>query len=84
MGIAAIGVAQILHKQENKMTPQCPYRAEVYGIPSALNHYPFKNGDIICVLGELSHMEGHFVIALPDGKVVFGYHNDFFIPLDAK
>ena len=59
-----------------------PYRAKVKHIPEEYNYYPFEQGDIVCVIGELVGMPGHYVVVLPSGKTVFGYHDDFFEPID--
>jgi hypothetical protein len=60
-----------------------PYRARVNSIPKEYaQNYPFKQGDIVCVLGELVGMQGHYVIALGNGKIVFGYHDDWFSKID--
>jgi len=40
--------------------------------------YPFKAGDTVLVLGEIKNMKGHYIIALKDGRVLYGYHDDFF------
>ena len=66
--------------------PKFPFRAKVKALPvfeesTGLAPYPFFEGDLVCVLGELVGMEGHYVVALPDGRVVFGYH-DYFKPFD--
>jgi hypothetical protein len=45
------------------------------------NEYPFKNGDIVFVFGEIQHMPEHCVLATKDGKVLWGYHTEDFIPL---
>ena len=51
----------------------------VANLPEAV--YPFHNGDVVLMLGEIEHMPGHVAIALRDGRVVFGYHAEHFIPL---
>jgi hypothetical protein len=40
--------------------------------------YPFNNGDVVLVTGEIDNMPGHFVIVTRDGKVHFGYHPEHF------
>jgi SOS-response transcriptional repressor LexA len=40
--------------------------------------YPFKDGDTVVVLGEIDQMPGHAVIALNDGRVLFGWDIEYF------
>ncbi len=40
--------------------------------------YPYKAGDRVLMLGEVAQMPGHCVIALQDGRVLFGYHTENF------
>ena len=40
--------------------------------------YPWKNGDTVLVLGEIENMIDHYIVATKDGKIHFGYHDDFF------
>ena len=55
-----------------------PYLAEVQ-LPEEYEHlYPFHNGDIVLMLGEIANMRGHMVFALKDGRVLFGYHPEHF------
>lgn len=61
--------------------PAYPYRASVDSLHQYKNSLPFREGDIVCVLGEITGMPGHYVVALPDGKVIYGYHN-YFTPLN--
>lgn len=57
------------------------YLARV-GLPKGYEDgYPFKNGDTVFVFGEINLMEGHCVVATSDGKVIWGYHTENFIPL---
>jgi hypothetical protein len=67
-----------------------PYLCEVVDLlppddPVMLNWkgpgYPFKNGDVVLMLGEILQMPGHVAVALKDGRVVFGYHVENFRPL---
>lgn len=62
-----------------------PLRMKIEGIPADVlksNGYPWKNGDIVCLLGEIVKMAGHYVVVGPDHKVYFGYHDDFMVELD--
>jgi len=43
--------------------------------------FPFSNGDIVFVFGEIDKMPGHCVVADKQGKVYFGYHTSDFIRL---
>lgn len=43
--------------------------------------FPFKNGDIVVMLGELSNMQGHYVFS-HEGKIYDGWHLDHFVPYD--
>jgi hypothetical protein len=40
--------------------------------------YPFKEGDVVLLLGEIENMPGHLVVALMDGRVLFGFHPELF------
>ncbi len=54
-----------------------PYICEVHGIETSTN-YPFHNGDVVLVIGEIQNMPGHVAIALKDGRVLFGWHKENF------
>jgi hypothetical protein len=54
-----------------------PYLCEVNALPEGFD-YPFKNGDTVLMLGEIEQMPGHVAIALKDGRVLFGYHEENF------
>ena len=43
--------------------------------------YPFKNGDRVLVLGEISNMPGHMVLVDRENKIFWGYHKEDFIIL---
>lgn len=43
-----------------------------------LRHYPFKNGELVLMLGEIKHMEGHVAVVTRGGKVEWGWHDDIF------
>jgi len=57
-----------------------PYRMKVGYIPPEYDYYPFKRGDIVTLLGEISNMPGHFVVVLSDG-VIRNCHDDFFVEI---
>lgn len=63
--------------------PVCGYLAKVNIIEANCKRYsyPFHEGDTVLVLGDIAKMPGHCVIALKNGKVVFGYHTENFTPL---
>lgn len=46
------------------------------------NHFPWKSGDSLLFLGEISNMPGHCVIADKSGKVYYGYHTENFVRAD--
>ena len=46
-----------------------------------LELFPFSNGDVVFVFGEIDKMQGHCVVADKQGKVHFGYHTSDFIRL---
>lgn len=51
----------------------------VDGIPEDLKDvYPFVNGESLLFLGEIPNMKGHVVVADHNGKVHWGYHDDWF------
>lgn len=54
-----------------------PYLCQVEGLPD-ISMYPFDNGDIVVVLGEIEQMPDHMVVATRDGKVHSGYHKEWF------
>ena len=46
-------------------------------------NYPWKEGDSVLVMGEITNMPGHVVVATKNGKVHWGYHpEDFRKPTD--
>jgi hypothetical protein len=42
------------------------------------NHYPWRNGDHMLFMGEITNMPGHCVIVNKEGKTFWGYHTDNF------
>ncbi len=40
--------------------------------------YPWKDGDILLLLGEIENMPGHVAVANREGRVYWGYHEDSF------
>lgn len=40
--------------------------------------YPFINGEVVLFLGEIIQMPGHCIVAKKDGRVLWGYHTDYF------
>ncbi len=42
------------------------------------NSYDFKHGDRLLFLGEIPNMTDHFALVNKEGKIVWGYHIDFF------
>jgi len=68
-----------LKKKRAKEALDGPYLCEVHDIPDEYaKYYPFKNGDHVLMLGEIQQMPGHMAVALQDGRVVFGYHAEWF------
>jgi hypothetical protein len=44
------------------------------------SEYPYKNGDRVVLLGEISNMPSHVILADKEGKILWGYHlSDFVI-----
>jgi hypothetical protein len=43
------------------------------------NMYPWKQGDVVLVLGEIENMPSHYAVVTTDGKTHFGYHETFFV-----
>lgn len=39
---------------------------------------PFKDGDLVLMLGEIQHCPGHCAVVTRDGLVRWGYHTDNF------
>jgi hypothetical protein len=55
------------------------YLCVVEGIPTEYEGgYPFRNGDTVLMLGEITNMPGHVAVALSDGRVVHGFHAEWF------
>ena len=54
-----------------------PYLAKVVGLQPGYR-YPFKNGDVVLILGEIAQMPGHLALSTRSGKVLFGYHSENF------
>lgn len=55
----------------------------VYGVPQEQkNLYPWRNNDTVLLLGEIENMPNHYVIATSDGRIHYGYHNDFFVDVE--
>lgn len=74
-----------LMKKRLKQVLDRPYLCQVSNIPKGyLESYPFKNGDIVLMLGEIEQMPGHVAIALKDGRVLFGYHAENFRKLSME
>jgi hypothetical protein len=67
-----------------------PYLCKVIDLPKKEDHpgwngsYPFKDGDTVLMLGEIEQMPGHVAIALKDGRVLFGYHAEYFRKLSQE
>ena len=40
--------------------------------------YPFKPGESLLWLGEITNMPGPCVVAMRDGRVLWGYHSENF------
>lgn len=40
--------------------------------------YPFKRGESLLWLGEITNMPGHCVVVTRAGKVLWGYHSENF------
>lgn len=47
--------------------------------------YPFKIGDHLLYMGEITNMRGHVIIADNKGKIFWGYHpENFRLPTDEE
>jgi hypothetical protein len=55
-----------------------PYLAVFHSPEGYESQYPFGDGDLVVVIGELENMPDHCAIATKDGKVHFPYHIDGF------
>lgn len=41
---------------------------------------PFKKDEDLLWIGHIGNMPGHAAVATPDGKIIWGWHTDRFIP----
>jgi len=57
-----------------------PYLCRVVDLPDVAG-YPFENGDVVLMLGEIANMPGHVAIVTEQGVVKFGFHAEHFDPL---
>jgi len=73
-----------LQKKRLKQALDKPYLCEVDLPQGYEDHYPFKNGDTVLMLGEIEQMPGHVVVATKDGKTHFGYHVENFRKLSRE
>lgn len=67
-----------LNRRRKQLQNAKMYLAKVVDLEDEIEHYPdqypFHEGDTVIVLGEVEQMPDHVVIALKDGRVLFGYH----------
>ena len=42
------------------------------------HQYPFKDDDVVLVLGEIERMPGHVAVVTQDGRVHFAWHSENF------
>jgi hypothetical protein len=69
-------------KHERRIPAKYPFLARVANIALGYeDKYPFKEDDTVLVTGEIDLMPGHVVVVLKDGRTVFGYHDENFVPL---
>jgi hypothetical protein len=62
----------------NSLTqPKLP-RLVVVDCPDDPHYCCWKNGEILLLLAEIQNLRNHYVVVSRDGKVHYGYHNDFF------
>ena len=68
-----------LKKKILRQTPYLAKAAGIYDLPQETlakyfpNGPPFKPGELVLVLGEISNMKGHIVLVHRDGTVLWGY-----------
>lgn len=43
------------------------------------NSYPFKDGELLLFLGEITNRPGHCVVANSKGKIWWGFHTENFV-----
>ena len=61
---------------ERKLVKFCPSKEE-------FNKYnyeesPFRIGEVFLCLGEIKNMPEHYIFIDKNGRIFWGYHNDFF------
>ncbi len=47
-------------------------------LPKGYGGYPFREGDVVLMLGEIDKMPGHCAVATQAGKVIMGFDMDNF------
>ena len=55
-----------------------PYLAVFNVEMSYASKYPFRQGETVLVMGEVSNMPGHMVVCRSDGSVSWGWHKENF------
>jgi hypothetical protein len=70
-------------KASEKLAQVYPYQAKVVHVPSGYeSDYPWKWGDNVLILAEITNMPGHVAVVTLDGKTHWGYHPDDFEALE--
>ena len=59
------------------------YKFDTTNLPEKYhNLYPFTNGEVVAMLGEIEGMDGHCIIASKKtGLIHVGYHTDNFVEI---
>ncbi len=58
-----------------------PLIAKVSVGPQLEAYLPYKNGDRVVLLGEITNMPSHCILVDKKGNVLWGYHLSDFVPL---
>ena len=80
-GVQTCALPIYMKNPSKKFNKPVGYVARVNLPKGYSNQYPFENGETVFVFGEIYLMPEHCVVATRDGKVLWGYHTEHFIPL---